>query len=330
MNDGMEKRPFFSIIVPMYNVGLYAGECIESIINQTIEDYEAILVDDGSTDNTGDIIDDYVSKYKDKLRVIHSENRGLVGARQLGLSYAVGKYCIPLDGDDWLDKECLELFKISIEKTDAKVICCGIKKVFGDKIEYNSSKYKGLISGEDWQNLIGKNILSLNMNLCSKCIETELYRKKQNKINPQISMGEDGAVMYPLYVNVDKIYCLNECLYNYRQVESSMSKSKTKFIPWEHGTWRIKHLKEELKVLPNNEDVIIKYASHAWSNSAVSIMKRYGYHEGKNILEKCLNDPFCMEVLKGKSNILNRKEKLGKILLLYRLYLAIWIIASFR
>ena len=92
-----------SIIVPVYNVGSFLPKCINSIISQTFTDFELILVDDGSTDNSVEICD-AAAKKDSRVRVIHKENGGVVSARKAGLSVAVGKYAGYVDGDDWIDE----------------------------------------------------------------------------------------------------------------------------------------------------------------------------------------------------------------------------------
>ena len=95
-----------SVIVPVYNIELYIGQCLESIIRQTYRDIEIIAVDDGSTDRSGRICDLYASKDA-RIKVIHKENRGLVSARKAGLDASSGAYIANVDGDDWLEKDYL-------------------------------------------------------------------------------------------------------------------------------------------------------------------------------------------------------------------------------
>jgi len=106
------KNPILSIIVPIYNVELYLVDCLESIINQSFKDFELILIDDGSTDLSGKIIDEYVVK-DDRINVIHQKNAGLSAARNAGLDLAIGQYITFVDSDDLIQngtyKENLEI-----------------------------------------------------------------------------------------------------------------------------------------------------------------------------------------------------------------------------
>ena len=89
----------FSVIVPVYNVEHYLRRCLDSIVNQTFDDYEVVLVDDGSTDASGSICDEYRKKYN-SIKVIHQENKGLSGARNTGLDKASGDWIVFVDSND--------------------------------------------------------------------------------------------------------------------------------------------------------------------------------------------------------------------------------------
>ena len=95
-----------SMIVPVYQVEKYIGQCIESVLNQTFQDFELILIDDGSKDQSGSICDLYAAK-DDRILVIHTENRGAAAARNVGLDHASGRYITFLDGDDYLDEHMI-------------------------------------------------------------------------------------------------------------------------------------------------------------------------------------------------------------------------------
>ena len=115
-----------SIIVPVYNVGSFLPKCINSIISQTFTDFELILVDDGSTDNSVEICD-AAAKKDSRVRVIHKENGGVVSARKAGLSVAVGKYAGYVDGDDWIDKHMYEHMVNAMEKYNCDMVMCDVE-----------------------------------------------------------------------------------------------------------------------------------------------------------------------------------------------------------
>ncbi len=104
------EKMFFSVIVPVYNVELYLRECLDSLVGQTCRDMEIILVDDGSTDSSGAVCDEYAAKYP-YITVTHQENQGLSGARNTGMSMASGEWISFVDSDDWTDPDMLEILQ---------------------------------------------------------------------------------------------------------------------------------------------------------------------------------------------------------------------------
>lgn len=113
-----------SVIVPVYNVEPYLRKCIESIINQTYRELEILLIDDGSTDRSGEICEDF--RRDSRIRVFHTENRGLSAARNLGLDNACGEYIGFVDSDDWIEADMYELLLRKAEETGADIVECGV------------------------------------------------------------------------------------------------------------------------------------------------------------------------------------------------------------
>lgn len=111
---GNEMR--FSILIPVYNSEKYIEECLQSIFNQTIKDYQVVLVDDGSTDNSGKICDSYKSKYPETVKVIHQKNQGQLNSRCNAIEEADGEYCIFMDADDLIVEDALEILNTTLKK----------------------------------------------------------------------------------------------------------------------------------------------------------------------------------------------------------------------
>ncbi len=117
----MEKQELISVIIPVYNVEEYLRECIDSVLKQTYEELEIILVDDGSTDTSGDICDAYAQK-DERVQVIYQKNQGQAVARNTGFAKAKGKYIYFLDSDDWIVPETLEKLVKKAEQENAEVV----------------------------------------------------------------------------------------------------------------------------------------------------------------------------------------------------------------
>ena len=120
-SEEFEMDKLISIIVPVYNVEKYVAECIESIIKQTYQNLEILLIDDGSTDNSGKICDKYAEKDK-RIKIIHKENGGVSSARNLGLDLAQGEYIAFIDSDDFVSNKYIESLYSAIEHKDAEIV----------------------------------------------------------------------------------------------------------------------------------------------------------------------------------------------------------------
>ena len=126
-----------SIIVPVYNVEKYLAKCLDSLVSQTLEDVEIIVVDDGSKDNSKQIIDEFQTKYPDKIKSFVKENGGLSDARNFGLDRAIGEYIGFVDSDDYVTAEMFEEMHSLAQKYDAEMVICNLQKVDENR---NSSK----------------------------------------------------------------------------------------------------------------------------------------------------------------------------------------------
>ncbi|MCL2062983.1 MAG: glycosyltransferase [Candidatus Cloacimonetes bacterium] len=171
------KNPSFSIIVPVYNAEKYIDRCIDSLIKQTYSDIEIILVNDGSTDKSGSICDEYASK-DDRIKVIHQKNQGIAETRNVGIRIAIGDFIIFVDNDDILEKKSTEVFwKIIQENPDVEAIVGNHYSVINDKCFFrikNKNIDKKLISGIDF----------LTINLLKRCFDVApwLYIVKRDFI----------------------------------------------------------------------------------------------------------------------------------------------------
>ena len=125
-----------SVIVPVYNVEPYIRRCLDSLINQTYRNLEIILVDDGSTDRSGLICDEYALMDK-RVQVIHKVNGGLVSARQEGIQRATGEYATNVDSDDWIETDAYEFVVKRLETYYSDMLVFGYKKEYAEfTIEY--------------------------------------------------------------------------------------------------------------------------------------------------------------------------------------------------
>lgn len=220
----------FSVIVPIYNIEKYIRRCVDSVLSQTFNDYELILVDDGSPDNCGEICDEYAEK-DTRIKVIHKENGGLVSARQAGIKIAKGDYVFHLDGDDAICPDALESAYMIIKDTNADIISFSYKYSINEKIGETVCDlvHEGLYNkSEIEQHIFPKLLSDKNMNhifyfLWGKAIKRELATKHQFNVNPAISLGEDLSCIVPCYLEAETVYMSKKAIYLYTIRNDSIS-----------------------------------------------------------------------------------------------------------
>ena len=163
-------NPEISIIVPVYNVEKYLKRCIDSILNQSFTDFELILVDDGSTDNSGKIIDEYALKDK-RIKVIHKENGGQGSARNRGLDIAKGNYIGFVDSDDWIHKDMYKCMYQIINEDNTDIVQIGhntVEEYTEDKrCNINEEKYFYELSKKE-KELLKENLISFRIDIKGK------------------------------------------------------------------------------------------------------------------------------------------------------------------
>lgn len=214
--------PFFSIITPVYNCRRFLKKCIQSVIDQTYESWELILIDDGSTDSSGEICDSFCQD--SRIKVIHQDNSGAFASRINGIAAAKGIYGMGLDADDYLEKNCLGTVKKAIDISGSDLIFFGYRNV-GNQC---GCVRCGLEPGKEYpQREILKEVIGkTNHALWNKAIKIEKIRRADySGIKKRLSINLDYAQIIPILCNVDTGYVVNEILYNYRVYGSSISHS---------------------------------------------------------------------------------------------------------
>lgn len=212
----MKTNDLITIIVPVYNVENYLRKCLNSIVKQTYKNVEIILIDDGSTDESGKICDEYIQKHTN-LRVIHKENEGVSVARNLGISEAKGKYIIFIDGDDYIERKMIEkLYNVSITKY-AQIACCGKILESGNKIQNINNSNEFCV---DSKQAIRKFLLldDIDASCSDKLIDITLFKNIKYPVNRRY---EDMATMYKLLYKAKKIAHINYLGYHYVKREDS-------------------------------------------------------------------------------------------------------------
>lgn len=208
-----------SVIVPVYNTGIFLSKCIQSILDQTYSNIEIICINDGSTDNSLEILNEFASKDK-RIIVISQENSGVSSARNRGLEIATGDYVTFVDSDDSLAPNMYSVLTELIQKYDADIAHCGYKRVREDGTSFDVKGTKTLIV----QNSIDAATYLLSGkaftgSLCNKLIKRELF--ESINFDSNIRFNEDILVCYNLFLKSKRNVFFDDSLYYYYEHKNS-------------------------------------------------------------------------------------------------------------
>lgn len=220
----MDRKVDISVIIPVYNVELYLGKCIDSVLEQGGVSYEVILIDDGSTDNSGRICDKYKEK-NENIIVIHKKNEGLGYARNSGLDIARGDYIFFLDGDDWIVRDALkELFVLAVQH-GADIICFDfIKTCDRDFVYDNKAAQKPEMKKEvNTRDLLAAQLQYLPQGACLKFYRKEIFDKLRFS---KVPVYEDSYSMFLFLKEARKALIINKVYYIQYRRENSLTTSK--------------------------------------------------------------------------------------------------------
>ena len=326
----------FSVIVPIYNVEKYIRQCVNSILNQTYEDFELILVDDGSPDGCPSICDDFV-KQDNRVKVIHKENGGPTSARKAGILKANGDYIVCVDGDDFLVSEMLRKVSDVLLKSQYDIVCFSYKTVSDKKIidnfsvEYRKGEYsRNQIESEIFPTLVtGTNGKRFPPAVWCKVFKKELLKPIQLKLSDQIILGEDSCLSYCSIYNANSIYILDEQLYCYRINNSSITRQRKKSLSWEEPALRAQFYRD---YLPDEIffDQIARITIHSLFNVSVSIFFNKRYREAKEEIKNKLKDPGYQSYIRDAKFKKNFKERFACFCIKHAWIFPIWCFSKLK
>jgi len=209
----------FSVIVPVYNVEKFLAKCLDSVLNQDFDDYEIIAVNDGSTDSSPEILDEY-SKKTDKLKVINQKNKGLGGARNTAIEAAGGEFLVFVDSDDFIPREMLSTLFDYFDKYNLDILSFDLTAVY-------TSDFPDTVTTDfedEFVFLNTKEFLISEPTACAKAYRRSLYIDNDIRF-PERLWYEDLATVYRLVPFADKIGYLKKPLYYYVQQPNSITHS---------------------------------------------------------------------------------------------------------
>lgn len=280
--------PKISVIIPVYNTEKYLSRCLESIINQTYTDLEIICVNDGSTDNSAKILEEYAKKDK-RIKVISQNNRGLSMARNVGLKHMSGQYVSFIDSDDWIDVEYYEYLMYQIKYNNADIAMSGMRIVHDRNISNNATP-----------NLVTNNFVKKVKNLpngsvCDKLFKSELFKGIEF---PRGRYYEDNIVLITIMQKSNIVAFSNYVSYYYFVNQSGICKTKDDKITQQKQKDQVYFAQEIMnfarQIHCKNTDAIKDFIVRTIAAKFISKKSEY-YEQIKEIL--------------GKSYLYKRKTK---------------------
>ena len=323
--------PKLSVIVPVYNTEKYLRECLDSILAQTFTDLELILVDDGSTDKSGAICDEYA--YRDhRIRTMHQENAGVTRARKVGAALSKGDYVTYVDSDDWIDPNTYSDIMYNVEMHSADI---GIFAILQEKelpAVISNCVGEGAFSKEMLQETVYPRMLfdySLNRagviaSLCNKIIKREILQKTIAVIPDELDYGEDAIAGYLCMFHASTVYICNEPFYHYRDNPLSVSHADSSVMKK-----RILALDREMRSCLSGYDTDMsdQISGHIARHTVEQVRNDLLYTVNKSFYKRwsdagtfCVQPQIAFALEKAYPKICNKKEKIKVLLIRYRLF----------
>lgn len=304
------NMPKISVIIPAYNIEKYITRCLDSLIAQTYQDFETIIVNDGSTDKTPEILDIYAQKHN-FIKVIHKENGGVSSARIAGIKAASGDYIGFIDGDDYAEPDMFQLLISNAEKYNADISHCGYQMVFPNG---RTDSYYGTGKIVTQDNLQGqKDLLKgefIEPGLCNKLYKKELVQTIINKqlFDTQIKINEDLLMNFYLFQEAKSSVFEDKCPYHYMIRKNSAATSKINENKLADPLKVLRILAVETKNTPALYDIVQDKMTKLLINLATlplkdnpELIKKHRYHARKELrqmLKQVLSGHFCSKKVK--------------------------------
>lgn len=278
----------YSIIVPVYNVEDYLKKCLKSLINQNYDNYEIIIVNDGSTDDSQKLIDEFQKKYPEKIKSFKKKNGGLSDARNFALKYVTGDYMIFCDSDDYL--ECELLLNINKVVTSRKY---DVIKFLFNIVDENGNTIKKEISNIDG-NVNFENMITLEYanSACCYAFKTDFWRKHGFKF-ANGKVHEDFGLIPLILLLSDDMYVMNEVGYNYLMRKQSITNGSEKNIRRVNDMlWHYDNLLKQVNKYNISEKNMIIFKSYI-SNGIIGTSKLLTGNDFNEYIEELKKRKVC-------------------------------------
>lgn len=319
-----------SVIVPVYKAELYIEKCVQSILDQTLDSIEIILLDDGSPDRSGDICDEIAQKH-DNVVVFHLENGGPSRARNIGLANANGKYVGFVDSDDYIVPNMYEILYDLMEQEQADFSMCSYFIDDGNQIRTLNMNYKKEYNGnkeirDELASLYSKRYHNGLYSVCNKLFNNNLLQTNNIFFDEDLIRAEDAWFVFECLKVANKICFTDEALYYYRQVSDSTMHTIQEDRYERSKNFRLKVIQEceQLNIEIEKEELYYEFLYETFTNCR-SLIKQHDIVTVKKILsdyffnEACDYGKYLPNHLKVLC-LLERKNKKKTIIFLLKLW----------
>lgn len=279
------NNPIFSIIIPVFNSSIFLQQCLESIKNQSFYDFEAILVDDGSTDDSGKICDLF-SKDDNRFVTVHKSNSGVSAARNSGIELAKGQFITFVDSDDWVDNDYLE--SIYKEMKDTDLLFWGFKAYINDNYKFDIT-YDDF-SCQDRMELEDRMFQLMTQNkrhplwgyTWNKCFRHEIIKKNNIRFDEKLSIKEDELFTCDYAICIERIKNLKVSMYNYRIQQAGLTSKKNTSEEYLELAHKINNCIQSYKnynLIEFEKKRVYKYLKHSYNAQNNKALKKTIFKE---------------------------------------------------
>ena len=323
-----------TIIIPIYNAEKYLSKTLESVLNQTYKNLEIILINDGSTDNSKEICTKFANEDK-RIIFIDKENGGPSEARNKGLEISKGEYIAFVDSDDYLELNYIERLLETLKDKGVQCVLCGYNRVYDQKAEKIVREESIYLNKEEFLS----SILTVQGGLGFTWGKLWKREEIQNiRFNKDIKIGEDALFCMEACKNIDKVFILNEALYNYKFNPNSIVRSyDSEYV--NRILTSTKKAKEYIEKEYKDNERILKKINNYIAYHVLLISVNYCFNKKNNLslvgqikkLKEICNIKEFKEAIKNSNyDGLSLTRKITLFTIKYRLYLCTMIIAKIR
>lgn len=264
-----------SVLIPVYNAGKYLKECLDSVVKQTLNDIEVIAIDDGSTDESPQILDAYASMYPN-VTVIHQKNMGVVATRCNLLMMAKGEYVAWIDSDDFMEPSMMEKMYQKAKSLNSDLILCDYS-YYPEAVKTKEKWYKPYKGIVDW------NFIERNTQQWNKIVKRSLL--EEIGITDLMAKGGEGVYAFAL-IKAKKIASIDEELYNYRVGHTSLSSNKANVEWYKKNVVKTKSQLDAATDLNLSAD-LKTYFRYRYIYSWLQLMIIAAFNENEPVYEEC-------------------------------------------